>query len=118
MAASTGGWHVSERSPPRLTLHVFGFEISANYLWGVFGSIAVEVVTAVKAASDNGGACPPPYNKPFYLFMRTALAGLSGFIPVALDANSAITAFYLGAGAPVFIDKAKSGLQSQDNGED
>ncbi|WP_315774814.1 MULTISPECIES: hypothetical protein [unclassified Bradyrhizobium] len=78
----------------------------------------MEVVAAVKAASDNGGSCPPPYNKPFYLVMRATLAILAGFIPVALDANSAITAFYLGAGAPVFIDKARSGLQPENtNGQ-
>lgn len=96
-------------------LQVLGVGISENYLWGVFGSVAVEVVAAVKAASDNGGSCPPPYNRFFYLFMRFVLAALAGFIPVALDANSAITAFYLGAGAPVFIDKARSGLQSDNS---
>jgi hypothetical protein len=98
-------------------LQLFGYGVSDNYLWGVFGSVAVEVAAAVKAAADNGGSCPPPYNKPFYLIMRAVLAALAGFIPIALDANSAITAFYLGAGAPVFIDKARSGLQSDNNGQ-
>ena len=62
---------------------------------------------------DYGGSCPPPDNKVFYLFVRLVLALLAGFLPVVLAANSAITAFYLGAGAPVFIDKAKSGLQPE-----
>jgi hypothetical protein len=82
------------------------------YVWGTFGSIVVEVVAMVKATADNGGVCPPPYNKFFYLIVRLVLAILAGFIPIVLSANSAITAFYLGAGAPVFIDKAKSGLQT------
>jgi hypothetical protein len=96
-------------------LQFLGLSVSDNYLWGVFGSVAVEVVAAVKAAADSGGSCPAPYNKPFYLIMRVVLAALSGFIPVALDANSAITAFYLGAGAPVFIDRARAGLQAGNN---
>ena len=98
-------------------MQIAGLDVSNYYIWGVFGSAAVEIVAAVKAAADNGGSCPPPYNKPFYVGTRVLLAAMAGFIPVALDVNSAINALYLGAGAPVFLDKAKSGLQQNDNGQ-
>ena len=93
--------------------HIGTFDISEIYVWGVVGSAAVEVAAAVKVSADNGGTCPPPYNQFFYIFMRVILAGLGGLIPIALSANSAITALYLGASAPVFIDKARAGLQPE-----
>jgi hypothetical protein len=93
---------------------VVGFDVPTFYIWGVIGSVAVEVGAAVKAASSNGGTCPPPYNQFFYLSARVVLALLAGFLPLALGAVTPVNAFWLGASAPLILDRAASGLQQPD----
>jgi hypothetical protein len=84
-----------------------------HYLWGVFGSIIVEAGSVVRATSNNGGHCPPPYNRSFYMCLRAVFAILAGFLPVALNASNALTAFYLGASAPLVVERATSGIEPQ-----
>jgi len=51
-------------------MDIGGWVVSDHYMWGVFGSIIVEVGAVVRATSNSDGRCPPPYNRPFYVFVR------------------------------------------------
>jgi hypothetical protein len=94
-------------------MDIGGWTVSDHYIWGLFGSIIVEVGAVVRATSNNDGRCPPPYNRSFYVCVRAVFAILAGFLPVLLNAGNALTAFYLGASAPLVIDRAASGVELQ-----
>lgn len=77
---------------------------------GVFGSLAIEVVAGVRACTDLDGKCPPRYKRAAYLIFRSLLALCGGALPVFLDANTALNALYLGASAPLFLDRLGKGI--------
>jgi hypothetical protein len=94
-------------------MDIGGWVVSEHYMWGVFGSIIVEVGAVVRATSNNDGRCPPPYNRPFYVVVRAVFAILAGLLPIALNASNALTAFYLGASAPLVVERATAGIEPQ-----
>jgi hypothetical protein len=80
------------------------------YLIGIFGNIAVEIAAALRQTLALDGRCPPLYKKPFYIFIRAAFAFfVAGPLPIILDASSWFSAAYIGASAPVVIDRLASG---------
>jgi len=91
------------------TLPIVG-ELSAFWL-GFLGSAAVEVAAAVKSCADLDGHCPERYKRPFYLFVRVLLAIVAGSLPVVLEASNALTSFYMGASAPLLLDRLGKGIK-------
>jgi hypothetical protein len=85
-------------------------EVSPYWL-GVIGSVAVEVAAAAKECSELNGRCPERYKQPFYLIVRGLLALASGTIPAVAEAPNALTSFYLGASAPLFLDRLARGVK-------
>ncbi|WP_235532778.1 hypothetical protein [Sphingomonas sp. Leaf412] len=71
--------------------------------------------------ANTEGDLPSRYRKIPYLIVRMILAFSSGAIAVALDAANPLTAFYLGASAPIVLDKLAQGalptLPSKDANE-
>lgn len=86
------------------------------YWIGVIGSLAAEVASAFKACSDIDGRCPDRYKRPAYLIFRALLALFSGALPVVLDAQNSLTAFYLGASAPLILDRLARGVKLGEGG--
>lgn len=81
------------------------------YFSGLFGSAAVEFSSMMKATLAENGNCPDLYKKPFYVLARAILGIVfAAPLPVLLDANSMLTAIYMGASAPLIIDKLASGV--------
>jgi len=71
------------------------------YLTGVFGSVAAELVAALRETQKMNGKCPELYKRPFYVCVRILVAiGPAGGLPVLLSASNLQTAFYLGLSAP------------------
>ncbi|WP_425665711.1 hypothetical protein [Sinorhizobium fredii] len=99
-----------------MTALPFVGEVSIFWI-GAFGSAAVEVGAAAKACADLDGSCPERYKKPFYLFTRVAMALIAGAIPTVLEAANALTAFYMGASAPLILDRLQRGLEPGENGQ-
>src|SRR5262245_14412308 len=95
-------------------LHAFN-GIPRFFYWGVVGSLSAEVASALKECKDLGGVCPPLYKSKFYLVVRVLVAIAAGVFPIALDAQNALTAFYLGISAPVALDRLSRGLQIETN---
>ena len=85
------------------------------FYWGLMGSLSAEVASALKECKDLGGVCPPLYKSKFYLVVRILVAIAAGVFPIALDAQNALTAFYLGISAPVALDRLSRGLQIETN---
>ena len=85
-------------------------EYGNPYLWGVIGSVMVEVTTAVRLSVKIEGRWPERYKQPFFLVTRTLLALFAGLIPVAVDATTFLNCLIVGASAPLFIDKASRGV--------
>ncbi|MGJ0426632.1 hypothetical protein [Methylocystis sp.] len=81
------------------------------YFSGLFGSAAVEFSSMMKASLSENGNCPDLYKKPFYILARAAF-GLVFAAPLSvfLQANSILTAVYVGASAPLIFDKLASGV--------
>lgn len=84
------------------------------YWIGFIGSIAVEIGAAFKACSELDGHCPDRYKRFPYLLFRALLALISGTLPVVMDAQNALTAFYLGASAPLILDRLAKGVKPGD----
>lgn len=83
---------------------------------GFFGSLAVEVVAGLRECSELDGSCPPRYKKAAFLILRTMLAIVGGILPLALDAQNVQTALFIGASAPVLLDKLQRGATTDVNG--
>jgi hypothetical protein len=81
---------------------------------GVIGSLAVETAGAVKDCAALDGLCPDRYKRPAYLLFRGLLALAAGTLPVFLEAPKPLTAFYLGASAPLLLDRLARGIKPTD----
>jgi hypothetical protein len=90
-----------------LELPYFG---SVSLFWvGVLGSVVVEIGACARAAANAEGDLPARYRKPVYLFVRGLLALSGGTLAVVFDSPTALAAFYLGASAPIVLDKLAQG---------
>ena len=90
-----------------------GMTIPDLYLWGVFGNVAVEAAAALAWCEKENFALPARYRRPAYLAIRLIVALCAGMIPIVLDAQSVYSAFYLGASAPLFLDRLAKGVESE-----
>jgi hypothetical protein len=80
------------------------------YAVGFLGSTAVELAAALRLARELDGRCPKMYKEPFYLFIRAMFAfGVAGPLPILLGATTLYIAFYIGASAPIVVDRLASG---------
>lgn len=81
------------------------------YFAGLFGNAAVEFTSMTKATLAHNGNCPELYRKPFYVAARATFAVVfAAPLPILLGAASILSAFYIGASAPVIFDKLASGI--------
>lgn len=87
--------------------------MDANHAYwiGVIGSLAVEAGAAFKGCADLDGHCPDRYKRLPYLLTRALFALFAGAVPVVMDAPNMLTAFYLGASAPLVIDRLSRGIK-------
>lgn len=76
---------------------------------GVIGSLVVEVGACARAASNGDGSLPNRYFKVGYLIIRLLLALAGGTLAVVFDSQTPLAAFYLGASAPIVLDKLAQG---------
>ena len=76
---------------------------------GFLGSLFVEIAVCVRVAAIDDGKVPVRYTRFGYLVMRILLALGGGTLAVVFDAHNALTAFYLGASAPIVLDKLAQG---------
>jgi hypothetical protein len=80
------------------------------YFIGIFGNLSVEIAAALRLTLELDGRCTPIYKKPFYIFIRAMFAlFVAGPLPIILDAPSWFSAAYIGASAPVVMDRLASG---------
>jgi hypothetical protein len=84
-----------------------------SYWIGVLGSLMVELFAAAKACGEIDGAVPPRYKRPFYIATRILMALFAGVLAVVFEAPSAFAAFYLGASAPLVMDRLAQGVVPQ-----
>lgn len=90
---------------------LFGLNITETYVYGVIGSIGVELAAALKGASDNDGSLPTKYHKPLFVTLHVIFAFIAGTVPVAFGAANMWSAIYFGASAPLIFDRAARGLE-------
>jgi hypothetical protein len=83
-----------------------------QYFGGVAGAAATELATALKRSVELGGGVPPFYRSPFFLTIQISIVLFAGILPVAFDASSVVTAFYLGISFPLVFDYLARGIQS------
>lgn len=84
--------------------------------------MVVEIGTMARACANMDGGVPARYKSFVYIPVRILLALCAGAIATVFDAKTALVAFYLGASAPVVIDKLAQGalptIPSTPQGED
>lgn len=84
--------------------------IPDSYVWGVFGSLAVEVGAALRLCVEEDYALPRRYKSTAYLVIRLLVAMCGGMLALVLDGQTIYAAFYLGASAPLFLEKLAQGV--------
>lgn len=83
------------------------------YWWGVLGSCVVEIAAIAKGMTELKGFLPPQYKKPGFVFVKLAFAIVcAGTLAVILGATGIFTAFYIGASAPLILDRFAKGLDA------
>lgn len=73
------------------------------FLWGLLGSVAVEVLRAVRVYED-GKRVPARYSRKGFWIARVMLAMIGGAVTVAYNINSPILAFHIGAATPSILE--------------
>ncbi len=86
-------------------------ELFPDFYWaGFFGHWAVEVYAALRYAILHNGKCPPLYKKPFYVMIRVFFSlCVAAPLPHFLGADTLLSAVYIGASAPLIIERMASG---------
>jgi hypothetical protein len=80
------------------------------YIAGLFGSAAVEFWAMLKAISEADGHLPARYKRCAYVFSRAVFSTVfAAPLPILLSSETFISAFYIGASAPLFFDKLATG---------
>jgi hypothetical protein len=85
-------------------------ELSPFYI-GMLGSISVEIYSALNDCVAINGMCPERYKRFPYIVFRVLMAGIGGTLATLLDAPSSLTAFYIGASAPLLLDRMAHGVK-------
>lgn len=94
-------------------LQIGTMAIPDYYVWGVLGSVAVEAAAALASCVQEGFALPARYRHLAYPIIRLIVALCAGMMPIVLDAQSIYAAFYLGASAPLLLDRLAKGVESE-----
>jgi hypothetical protein len=68
--------------------------------------------------AKDDGVVPPRYKRPAYAITRITLPFFAGTLPMIMDAATPLIAFYLGASAPVLVDKLAEGVMPKLPGGD
>jgi hypothetical protein len=84
---------------------------TAIFFWAAAGSIAVDVVTALRIYDGDKIDFPARYQHVFYYICRLVLAGIGGGLAVAYDITTPILAINIGASAPLILTSLSQGLQ-------
>lgn len=79
------------------------------FLWGVFGSVAVECVTAHQASLTEPVRLPQRYRVWWFWVARVLLTFAAGGLAVALEVNNPQTAVTVGAAAPLVLQMLARG---------
>jgi len=75
----------------------------ACFGWGLFGSLAIEVVLAHQALTHSGSQLPSRYRNPLFWAVRACLAVVGGGLAVAYGVDSALLAVNVGAATPLLM---------------
>ncbi|MDX6574863.1 MAG: hypothetical protein QOE96_816 [Blastocatellia bacterium] len=84
---------------------------SAKFLWGVCGSVAVEVITLYQAYHSHKIAIPERYRRKGFWCVRFALSLLAGGLAVAYDIDKPLLALNIGAATPLIFQALAQGYR-------
>jgi hypothetical protein len=76
--------------------------ILQQFLWGFFGSLAVEIVQ-VHTLLGTSRKLPVRYSNPSYWIARLLLALTAGSLAVAYDIKTPVLALHVGAATPLIV---------------
>jgi hypothetical protein len=84
-----------------------------TFLWGCFGSCAVETLLAYRLVIS--GPWPPRYRRLRFWVVRVLAAVVAGLLAVAMGSHTPIGALYVGAAAPLILEKLLRGGRFRDS---
>jgi len=83
---------------------------SEIFLWGVLGSVAIDVIAVVKIYEAQEITFPARYSRVWYYVIRLMLALIGGGLAVAYGIDKAILAVNVGASAPLILTALSQGV--------
>lgn len=82
-----------------------------TFVWGVMGSVAVELITLLGYYHSRPIQLPKRYSKIGFWITRIVLALLAGAVAVGYDIHQRILAFNVGAATPLIVTFMARGLR-------
>jgi hypothetical protein len=81
------------------------------YAIATIASVGVELLAFFRETAASGKV-PDRYKNPLFVFGRIAFAAIAaGPLAVILDAESKVSAFYIGVSAPLIFDRLAAGME-------
>lgn len=81
------------------------------FLWGMLGSISIEIVNAYNAINLNGGDLPPKYGKLPFVIVRILLSFMAGGLAVAYNIQQPLLAINIGAATPLILQSLSRNIK-------
>ena len=85
----------------------------AQFGWGIFGSLAVELVLIVTLLDVAKPKWPEKYKHAGFVVARLAVAIASGMLAVAYNVQTPLLAINVGAAAPALFKTLAQGIKEQ-----
>jgi hypothetical protein len=85
------------------------------FVWGVSGSLGIEIVEVYEILRAERVVIPPQYKRPGYWVVRVCMAAMGGLLSIASGAQTPYAAMAIGAAAPALI-RALPHLRSSGRG--
>ena len=84
-----------------------------RYIWGSFGSIAIELITTL-AIFQSGRKFPSRYRRVWFWVVRLLVTGVGGGLAIAYSIDNKLLAVHIGAATPLIMQQLSRSLPSQD----
>lgn len=89
--------------------------VTEKFVWGVCGSVAVEVIAIYQAYHSRSMKIPARYHRKGFWVVRIFLTLLAGGLAVAYDIDRPLLALNIGASTPLIFQALAQGYRDESN---
>ena len=87
--------------------------LTQKFIWGVCGSVAVEIITLYQAYHSRSMKIPARYSRKGFWIVRIFLSLLAGGLAVAYDIDRPLLALNIGTSTPLIFQALAQGYREE-----